>query len=503
MNINNRLVSGRARDERGATLILVGLSMVILIAACALAVDVGRVVVANRSLQTVADAGALDAARYVNIAGADLTAQAERGATENSSSATVTAVGGIWNGAGFTPGATPFNAVKVIAATTQGHLFAGGSSALSRMAIASVNPEAGFSIGTFLASLSTQQSAVLNLLLGNLGTSVSLTAVGYTGLANTNVTVQQLIDASSGLLTPSNVLTTSLTGTQWVSFLNAAVTSQAASLTCGGSSPPYPCTAEANLTTLSHSVNASTSARLCDIVSINGSSCTGGPISQNALSASLNVLQTLTTDVYAATGTTALNVNTALNLGVASASLVLSLIHIPEIAYGPIGTTATTGQVNADLQIKLLGSLEALDIQITAADGTATLSGITCSSNTMTSTQITASTTAVTLPVTLLGLPIATAVTGVNNASLNYAGSVVPPTTATVAARTNPQTVGTDSPSLSFTGLNLVNSLLVGPLLNSVLAPILGPTLQALGVSLAGADVADLSTNCGSVSLVK
>jgi hypothetical protein len=40
-------------------------------------------------------------------------------------------------------------------------------------------------------------------------------------------------------------------------------------------------------------------------------------------------------------------------------------------------------------------------------------------------------------------------------------------------------------------------------LLSSTLPGVLGPVLQATGVTVGGAEVADLSTNCGSVSVVQ
>ncbi len=77
-------------------------------------------------------------------------------------------------------------------------IFFGGSNAVSRSAIAAVTPEDGFSIGTYLASFDTQQTGVLNAILSTLGTSANVTAAGYQGLANTYVTINQLITASAG-----------------------------------------------------------------------------------------------------------------------------------------------------------------------------------------------------------------------------------------------------------------------------------------------------------------
>ena len=42
-----------------------------------------------------------------------------------------------------------------------------------------------------------------------------------------------------------------------------------------------------------------------------------------------------------------------------------------------------------------------------------------------------------------------------------------------------------------------------GTLLASTLPPVLGPILQAAGVSVGGVTVADLNYNCGAVSIVK
>jgi hypothetical protein len=39
--------------------------------------------------------------------------------------------------------------------------------------------------------------------------------------------------------------------------------------------------------------------------------------------------------------------------------------------------------------------------------------------------------------------------------------------------------------------------------LTSTLQPVLGPILQAAGVSVGGAVVADLNYNCGAVSIIK
>jgi uncharacterized membrane protein len=70
-----------------------------------------------------------------------------------------------------------------------------------------------------------------------------------------------------------------------------------------------------------------------------------------------------------------------------------------------------------------------------------------------------------------------------------------------VANDTNPQVAGSNSPTLSYSGLSAQSPVFT--LLTSTLAGVLGPILQAAGVSVGGAEVADLSTNCGAISLVQ
>ena len=62
----------------------------------------------------------------------------------------------------------------VTATQTVPHIFCGGSGSVSRSAIAYLNPESGFSIGTYLANVNAQlQLPVLNGMLGSLGPSMS------------------------------------------------------------------------------------------------------------------------------------------------------------------------------------------------------------------------------------------------------------------------------------------------------------------------------------------
>ena len=87
-------------------------------------------------------------------------------------------------------------------------------------------------------------------------------------------------------------------------------------------------------------------------MSINGSTCSSGNLSNDALSTSLNALQTFTTEAEVANGTNALDLGTSLGItGVTDATLTLTIGQIPQVAFGPVGTTASTAQLTADLQL--------------------------------------------------------------------------------------------------------------------------------------------------------
>jgi uncharacterized membrane protein len=381
--------------------------------------------------------------------------------------------------------------------------------------LAAVTPEDGFSVGSYLASFNSQQSSVLNAILSTLGTSINLTAASDAGLANSYVTVQQLITASAGALTPSNILTASLPASSWLSFLTIAIGSQQAASNCSATPTPSACVAYPALMALT---SGSSTMTLCQLATINGP--TNGPscgptLPEQGLSASLNVLQTVTTVAELANGTNAINIQSALGItGVTAATLTLQVVSPPQLAYGPVGTTATSAQVNGDLQLSgpLLGGV--LDIPVTGAKASGTLNAVTCveSSNTFGQAGVTASGTTATAAVTLAGTSIGTlTMTGASSTSLPFGAAAVPPTASTMANNSNPTAFGTTSPSLSFSGsglTGLVASLLtttgVAPLTNPpLLQSVLGPILQAAGVTAGGAVVADLGYNCGAVSLVK
>ena len=155
-------------------------------------------------MQAMADTAALDVARYINIADTSITlggvtnglapstqylnGKLANADTDNGSNATLSETPGVWLNGVFTPEngtvkvgkitetvycwnyhpvlPQPCNAVKVTATQTVPQIFAGGQPTVSRSSIATVAPEAGFGIGSYLASVDSQQSGSANLPAG-------------------------------------------------------------------------------------------------------------------------------------------------------------------------------------------------------------------------------------------------------------------------------------------------------------------------------------------------
>jgi hypothetical protein len=79
--------------------------------------------------------------------------------------------------------------------------------------------------------------------------------------------------------------------------------------------------------------------------------------------------------------------------------------------------------------------------------------------------------------------------------------ATVPPTSATATAGTNPETVSATTPNFSFTAASGANADVTATM--AVLATAYTPVLQALGLTVAGAQVEAISANCGTVSLAQ
>jgi uncharacterized membrane protein len=376
--------------------------------------------------------------------------------------------------------------------------------------------------------VTSTQSAVLNVLLSGLGSSVSLTPADYEGFVTANVSIAQLITASGGLLTASNVMTAQLTAGQWLSVYQSAVES-----VYGTGSTAYSSSEALG----AFSSAQSTDVNLCQLANINVGStvynCSNPSISQQGLDASVNVLQMLTTEAELANGMNGINVTSALNLnsalagdpGLSVSNVMLSTVPgaTTQVAFGPVGTTATDVQVQTTLSMSLTRqgqSIGTLSIPLSAATGTAALSAMTCVDDSLYSMTLTPVTTSavssgsngVTLTSQGNTTPQGTFSSGTstNSASFtgpaNPSGADVPPSGTTASSGTNPESrpttwETTSPPALTFSAASGANADVTN--IMGVLSSAYGRVLQALGITVGGATIAGLAANCGTVSLVQ
>lgn len=365
----------RRQEERGAIVPLVAVSLTLLIAMAAFAVDLGMQRVVRRDVQALADVVALDLSRLVNGRTA---AQIEAGyngfptiSTELARSVArngdtlgdppvVTyklvhldaATGTLETSGGAVralAGAEVPDAVWVEARGSVDFAFATGSGGAVRTAVAQPDPSACFRLGSYAAGVNTQDATLLNALLTSLlGTSVNLTLASYQALAGAGVGVLDLVDVDSlGVGTFDELM--ALDGLTVAGVVTAAAT---ALQNNGGDA-----VAVSALQSIALHAIGPTTIGFADLLSI----ATGDTA---ALGASLNVLDLVTAAAFAANGShviTAPSIGLLLpSLGTASTS-TLTIGNAPTTACGSKGIAkAQTGQA----AVALGGTLVDLPVDV-------------------------------------------------------------------------------------------------------------------------------------------
>lgn len=204
--------TNRSRDERGAVAPLVAIVLVLLIAVSSFAVDLGLQRVARRDMQALVDIVAMDLARRLDgrTAGALTTAMASAQEASVTRNATTTVgadpvvtheLGVLATDGTFTPvgsGAVP-NAVRVTARTEVDYAFRAGAGATSRSAVAMAESKACFTVGSYAATITSDESPLLQPLLGILGAELNLSLADARGLANVDLPLLGFIDAGLGV----------------------------------------------------------------------------------------------------------------------------------------------------------------------------------------------------------------------------------------------------------------------------------------------------------------
>ncbi|MDO9422614.1 MAG: pilus assembly protein TadG-related protein [Methylobacter sp.] len=384
--------------QRGALGILGALTLLLSVLFTALAVDTGRLMLEQRRLQSVADMAALDASSQSGSCGdgtlATAQAAAEASAARNNHpvDGTRTLNAALGNTSAGTDGVRRFASgdpatamsVEVVAGNTvSASLFAGGllggEAILQASAVAERQALAGFSAGSGLVSLNSEDSALLNSLLGGiLGSAVNLSLVSYQGIAATNVTLLNLVEAAAGVGTVQELLAADLSVGELLEIYANAV--NASGVANADATAAMQTLINANVSTLS--------AAFGDVLAVTT------PNVEEAASASVNLFDLITTTALVANGENALTLPLAVNLpgGLLDVNTILKVIEPPQIAIGPPGkdengkwrTQMRTAQVELDTRIQsnvnliVAQAVVNLALKVEVAQGSAWLKSIQC-----------------------------------------------------------------------------------------------------------------------------
>lgn len=386
--------------QRGAIGIFGGLGLAIALGFVVLALDTGRLALEKRRLQEVADLAAIDALQQAGLCSGieSMTAAAVRTAAQQSAlrngyagnltseaeavllGVMTTDANGVRHFTGTVDAAA--TAVQVTArkqavrSLVAGGWY-GGTVDLQAVGVAQREPQAGFWVGSFLASLDSDDAAVLDGVLGDmLGTAVSLDAVSYQGLVAADLTLAQLIDgaALAGVSLSSNgvegLLATQVTVAELLSIMVAALSAD----------PDGDATAAAAVNELQTAATVAGTIRIGDLLNVSADN------PESALDSQVNAYALSSAALQLAHEGETLNMSVPATLPLVGGTVDVSM-HItqaPQIAVGPPGrdengnwkTLARTAQMqlqidtsvtDAPLFSVLLGVVNAsLDISVAA-----------------------------------------------------------------------------------------------------------------------------------------
>ncbi|MGE8407655.1 MAG: TadG family pilus assembly protein [Pseudomonas sp.] len=211
---------GSATRQRGAIGLVTALTLALALGFGLLVVDGGRLYMEQRSLQRVVDMAALEAAGQsatCNGVGPQAAAVANIAAARNGlavggGNTLTTTCGSVSTGANslraFTASASRAEAIRVAATRAVPSSIASGIRDLlngspmanvttlraQAVAAAPLPPQAQLSLRSTLLTMDTRKSNLLNALLDPLGGRVTLDAVGWQGIANTQVNLLDYLD---------------------------------------------------------------------------------------------------------------------------------------------------------------------------------------------------------------------------------------------------------------------------------------------------------------------
>jgi uncharacterized membrane protein len=385
-------------QQRGAAAVFAAIAMVALIAATALAIDVGRLYLAKQRLQGLADLAALDAARVVSRCNAqpifersDLEAAVRDSLQRNDAPSdvvgnAVTRMGAETVEPGglrrFETTASPneADAVRVrLSRPMPGRLvpFFGSDEGDTLLAYSAAHQpvEGAVWVGARVLDLDSADSPLLDPLLGGLlGASVNLSLLSYQALASTVVDLSVLA-AEVGVESTDELLTLQLSGPAMLALLGDSVED----LGNGAAG-----TAASALYTLAELADGGRSMRLGDVLDM-------GPDRElPAEGAVLNTGQLLMAVAQALGSGIPVHLPLDLSIpGLASVQATVTISEPPRIAVGPIGlrtdgeprTLARSAAVSIGLDVELLqllGSLASIKLQVDVGQAEAWIEEVQC-----------------------------------------------------------------------------------------------------------------------------
>lgn len=398
------------RRQRGAIGLMATGTLMVALMFLMLTVDAGRLYLEKRKLQRVADMAAMESASGSGFCGSQLPAQAQSdalalaqasavrhgyegnlGAGDNSVRLGYVELDGAGQRRLFQASTSRIEAVQVRATrNVPASLVLGGlwgeRLTLQAQAVAQRPAQAGFSLGSGLAALDSQQTAVLNGVLGEmLGTTLSLDATSYQGLANARLNLLELnqnlppaaqLDLSAGNV--QQLLDTRLTLDQLLDATVAAANTRES----------LAVDVRDGLNSLTNVSLGATQVKLADILNV----VTPAGGGQQALRTDLSVLDLVNALAFLANRANAVDLALGLNLGaLANLGLKVYVVEPPKIAIGLPGRDGEgdwrTEISTAQVRLEVGGSIDVMNLvkvdlalHLEVASGWAALQNVSCGS---------------------------------------------------------------------------------------------------------------------------
>lgn len=361
-----RLARLMLSDRKANFTVMAALSAPVALALAAVAIDEASIYTERREAQAMVDLAAITAASNmtkVNTAVVTtLTDNGMPGVVVQSSGQTIEPAAGktvvtvtpgryVASGANvgqrFQASVTPYNAVRVTLKKIPARYFASSlipTPVIGTQAIASMTPQATFSVGSRLASLN---GGILNALLGGLlGSNISLSVMDYNALLSADVSVLSFVD---GLATQLN-----LTGVSYSDVLaSKATVGQIA--TAMANVPGLGNTAKVALQTIASKSTGTVQIPLSHLVDLGSVGKLGLGQRPAGLGVDASALGMLTAAAGLANGSKQVDVALGATIpGVLSTTLAIAIGEPPQsspwLAVGEAGTVVRTAQT----RIKLL-----------------------------------------------------------------------------------------------------------------------------------------------------